>query len=56
MEKVSPSVYLILIQLRDEMEMYLGGLASRGPLAIVGVSRLAESLPSAELLALGGIL
>ena len=45
-------VDLVLVQLGDELQVYLSGLARGGPLTIIGMTGLIESLPGAELLAL----
>ena len=52
MEDVPPTIDLVLVQLRDEMQVYFGGFAGRGSLTFIGMTGLVESLPSAEFLAL----
>ena len=55
-EEVAASIDLILVQLSNKLQVYLGGLTCRGSLAVIWVPGLAKSLPSAELVALGGTL
>ena len=52
MEEVSPPVDLVLIQLRDELQVYFGCLTGCGSLSVVVVSCLVKPLPGAELFAL----